>query len=250
VVDKENLVAHFHPFWSNGTAAIRANKPINRERCKYYWETLVKDRLFGTSMMFGVSTRSARLHCNSFVNLIGEDEFGWGLSHKGLIWHNSQWKAYTKPFRENRSTLIGCMYDGLEGTLTFYKDGASLGVAFTGLNLVEDSLYPTISSTAAKTEFKITFAMREFCNLQERCRFTIRKQVTTEQLSQLNLPTRIVSFLKMEEDELKEFRRFPEHEEQPEPEKKELIDQEMSCWPSISLTELGFQSKQIPMPDL
>ena len=60
------------------------------------------------------------------------------------------------------------MYDGLEGTLTFYKDGVCLGIAFTGLNLVKENLYPTISSTAAKTEFYLAFVRREFCNLQER----------------------------------------------------------------------------------
>lgn len=34
-------------------------------------------------MMFGIGTRKARLHVNSFTNLLGEDENGWGLSHKG-----------------------------------------------------------------------------------------------------------------------------------------------------------------------
>lgn len=36
-------------------------------------------------MMFGIGTRKARLHVNSFTNLLGEDENGWGLSHKGKL---------------------------------------------------------------------------------------------------------------------------------------------------------------------
>ena len=75
---------------------------------------------------------------------------------------------YTRPFRENKTVRIGCLYDGFDGTLTFFKDRVSLGVAFTGLNYIKECLYPTVSSTAAKTEFKIIFAQREFSNLQER----------------------------------------------------------------------------------
>lgn len=75
---------------------------------------------------------------------------------------------YTKPFRENKTTRIGCFYDGFKGTLTFFKDGVSLGVAFTGLDQVKESLYPTVSSTAAKTQFQLIFAEQEFHNLQER----------------------------------------------------------------------------------
>lgn len=38
---------------------------------------------FHFSMMFGIGNKKARLHVNSFTNLLGEDENGWGLSHKG-----------------------------------------------------------------------------------------------------------------------------------------------------------------------
>lgn len=153
-------------------------------------------------MMFGLTTRSAALQNGSFTNLIGEDEWGWGLSHKGLIWHNGKWKVYTKPFRENRSTVIGCLYNGVDGTLTFFKDGQSLGVAFTGLHLVSEPLYPTVSSTAAKTEFCFLLAQREFSNLQERCRQVIRSNIRSEQAIQsLELPDRLVRYVEFDEDE-------------------------------------------------
>lgn len=44
--------------------------------------------------------------------------------------------VYTKGFRENHPTQIGVLYDGIEGTLTYYKDGKCLGVAFRGLDKV------------------------------------------------------------------------------------------------------------------
>ena len=56
-----------------------------------------------------------------------------------------------QPFRENIATTIGLYFDGVAGTLTYYKDGACLGVAFTGLQDVTEPLYPIVCSTAAKT---------------------------------------------------------------------------------------------------
>merc|ERR1719350_1160971 len=91
-------------------------------------------RIFGTSMMFGIGTRKARLHVDAFVNMLGEDEHSWGLSHKGLLWHGGRNKQYIKPFRENIATSIGLFFDGVSGTLTYYKDGQCLGTAFTSLN--------------------------------------------------------------------------------------------------------------------
>lgn len=38
------------------------------------------------SMMFGIGTKNVRLHINVFKNLLGEDEHGWGLSHKGYYY--------------------------------------------------------------------------------------------------------------------------------------------------------------------
>ena len=40
--------------------------------------------------MFGIGTAKARLHVDAFVNMLGEDEQNWGLSHKGLVWHKGQ----------------------------------------------------------------------------------------------------------------------------------------------------------------
>ncbi len=118
--------------------------------------------------MFGIATKQARLHANSFINMLGEDEHGWGLSHKGLIWHNGHWKYFTKPFRENVATTIGLLFDAGQGTLSYFRDGIPLGIAFTGLNMIQEDLFPMICSTAAKTEMTVCNQRREFYNLQER----------------------------------------------------------------------------------
>ena len=45
-------IAHFHPNWSNGTAGVRGTRVLNGGR--FYWEINVSQRIFGTSMMFGI----------------------------------------------------------------------------------------------------------------------------------------------------------------------------------------------------
>ncbi|CAG9825522.1 unnamed protein product [Phaedon cochleariae] len=113
-------VAHFHPNWSSGTAGVRGDRVLNNGR--FFWELHLSRRIFGTSMMFGIGTKKARLHADSFTNLLGKDNHGWGLSHKGLLWHGGKWTHYTKPFRENVPTTIGLLFDGIAGTVSYYKD--------------------------------------------------------------------------------------------------------------------------------
>ncbi|XP_033118654.1 SPRY domain-containing SOCS box protein 3-like [Anneissia japonica] len=185
----------FHPNWSNGTAGVRGTKALNGGH--YYWEIQINNRVFGTSMMVGIGTKQARTHVDAFVNLLGENQFSWGLSHKGLTWHMGVSQIYTKPFPENQSTTIGVYFDGIQGTLSYYKDGIYLGVAFDGLDNVKEELYPMMSSTAAKTIMTLTSAWREMSTLQERCRLVIMKslQGSVKGVEELNLPRSLKAYL-------------------------------------------------------
>lgn len=146
--------------------------------------------------MFGIGTKGCRLHAESFVNMIGENEHGWGLSHKGLLWHNGHWIQYTKPFQENTATTVGLLFDAKNGTLTYYHDGRCLGVAFTGLNYVKQKLYPVICSTAAKTEMTVANQRRDFISLQDRCREVIVRCIRYDTaLSELHLPVMLQKFI-------------------------------------------------------
>ena len=112
------------------------------------------------------------------------------------MWHNGQKRDFVKPFRENIATTIGLFFNGVAGTLTYYKDGQCLGTAFTSLNEVTDPLYPIVCSTAAKTEMSLGQLKRDFQSLQDRCRATILKHLTDEeQIDKLNLPLRIKTFI-------------------------------------------------------
>lgn len=91
----------------------------------------------------------------------------------------------------------------MAGTLTYYKDGQNLGVAFRDLHRCTEPLYPFVCSTAAKTEMTLNKQRREFVNLQDRCRDIIVKRVkTVELLENLHLPQRISDYLAeaLEED--------------------------------------------------
>ncbi|ELU18874.1 hypothetical protein CAPTEDRAFT_133111 [Capitella teleta] len=188
--------ALFHPNWSNGTAGVRGTRSLNRHGA-HYWEIHVQRRLFGTSMMFGIATKKARLHVDAFVNLLGEDEHSWGLSHKGMLWHGGRCRPYTRPFRENESTVVGVLYDAIQGTLTFYRDGVCLGIAFSGLHRVLGGLYPAVCSTAAKTEMTLGVTIRAFDSLEDRCRSAIARLLQqNDAIEKLPLPNRVKTDLR------------------------------------------------------
>ena len=93
------------------------------------------------------------------------------------------------------ATTIGVYFDGHAGTLTFFKDGKSLGVAFTGLK-DKRPLYPIVCSTAAKTEMALGVMRREFLSLQDRCRSVIMGRLSTEeQIDMLCLPKKLKIFI-------------------------------------------------------
>lgn len=143
-------------------------------------------------MMFGIATRKARLHVDAFVNLLGEDEHSWGLSHKGVLWHAGRCRQFCRPFRENESTVLGLLFDGVQGTLAFYRDGQCLGVAFAGLDRCTEPLFPAVCSTAAKTEMTLGVTLRIFDSLEDRCRSVIARLLTEDNaVERLPLPKKV-----------------------------------------------------------
>ena len=75
----ERKTVLFHPDWSSGIAGVRGSKAINQG--KHYWEIHINDQVFGTSIMFGIGTKKAKLYSESYVDLIGDNIQSWGLSH-------------------------------------------------------------------------------------------------------------------------------------------------------------------------
>ncbi|XP_077317654.1 SPRY domain-containing SOCS box protein 3-like [Lithobates pipiens] len=173
---------------SSGTAGVRGDTGFLQG--EHYWEVEFLEPPSGLSVMVGVGTGRAALHAGSFqyVNLLGKDSESWGLSYKGTVWHDGISKQYTEPFYEE-GTVIGVHLNMEEGTLTFYRDRQSLGVAFTGLHKVQHSLYPMVSSTSPETEIALGLRCCSLPTLEERCLRTLARNLTqTDLVDQLPLP--------------------------------------------------------------
>ncbi|XP_017565052.1 SPRY domain-containing SOCS box protein 3 isoform X2 [Pygocentrus nattereri] len=102
----------------------------------------------------------------------GMDAESWGLSYKGFLWHNGQSRKYTEPFYD-QNTVIGVLLDRTTGTLTFYRNGENLGLAFSNLDQVSNALFPMVSSTAPETELQLGLRTFRLSSLQEHCIHTI-----------------------------------------------------------------------------
>lgn len=178
---------------STGTAGVRGTKAFSHGQ--HYWEVKLSS-VFGTSMMIGVGTKEALLQTADFefVDLIGRDDQSWGLSYKGKVWHNGQYRSYCEPFYD--STVIGVLLDMDAGTLSYFKNGRSLGLAFTGLCNKASELYPIISSTSTLSEIELCDSTCRYVSLQDQCRMTITKLVGKDQIDYLPLPRGICQSLK------------------------------------------------------
>lgn len=122
--------------------------------------------------MVGIGTQNTALESCQFEPLVGSDAQSFGLSHKGYVYHNGQQRQYCPPFAENQPVTVGVLFNGYAGTLSFYKDGVYLGVAFHNVK-VDRELYPMISSTAAKTAMRLQNMRRAYQSLKDQCRDVI-----------------------------------------------------------------------------
>ena len=73
--------------------------------------------------------------------------------------------------------MITCVLDLYLGTLSFFRNGQSLGVAFSGLDLAGEPLYPIVSSTASESELGLGKRGCRFLSLQEKCFQAIKRQL-------------------------------------------------------------------------
>ncbi|KAG8564643.1 hypothetical protein GDO81_016537 [Engystomops pustulosus] len=188
--DRKEVYFHTDPILEScGTAGVRADTGFLQG--EHYWEIEFLEPPSGFSVMVGVGTIRAPLCAGSFqyLNLLGQDGDSWGLSYKGHIWHAGTSRQYTEPFYEE-GTLIGVHLNMEEGTLTFYKDRQSLGLAFTGLHKVQLPLYPMVSSTSPDTELALGLRCCTLPTLEERCLSTLARNLSQkDSADQLPLPT-------------------------------------------------------------
>lgn len=96
-------------------------------------------QLFNNLPMLGVGQSNAGL-----TSFPGSDANGWGyFANDGNKYNNNASSAYGAAWTPV-GTVIGVVVDFTAGTLTFYKDGVSQGIAFTGMG--GRTLFPMVGS--------------------------------------------------------------------------------------------------------
>jgi hypothetical protein len=128
-----NLVA---AFTASSNVMVRATD--SRSSGKYYWEITVT----AAAVLVGIAKSGATLN-----NFLGQDANGWAYqpSTGNKITGNVS-SSYGATF--TTGDVIGVALDATAGTLTFYKNGVSQGVAFSGLS---GTFYPAVSGNTSGT---------------------------------------------------------------------------------------------------
>ena len=108
----------------------------------------------------------------------------WMLgNYGGLIKHNRGHHKpnYSEPFPEQpkTETEIGVLLNINLRTLTYYKDGVSLGVACRKINHEHYDLFPGVLGRHG-TRMTLGRRLRSFNDLQDRCRATIMREIYNE----------------------------------------------------------------------
>lgn len=195
----------FHPQCPDGnfacfeTFAAMGDRPL-RKNALTYWEVEISSQTLrnATSLMVGVGTKQAKKRSVGYLNLIGIDQHSWGLSNKGQLWHNNQSNVHCKPMgsEEPSKVVIGLLYDGFIGQLSFYVNGTRTGssAAFKGL-AQNEQLYPMISSTASNSNFKMGPVHESMPTLQDLCRETIITSLKPSSWNHQLLPKSVIDFL-------------------------------------------------------
>ncbi|RUS72422.1 hypothetical protein EGW08_019815 [Elysia chlorotica] len=172
VLDNGRIVV-FHKDYSCGTAAICGQQLMDRHQ--HFWEIKMTTPVYGTDMMIGVGTPAVDLngHHNEFSSMLGIDGDSWGFSYDGRLQHNNRKTDYCG--RYGQGAIIGVHLDMWHGTLAFFKNRRSLGVAYKGLR--GKSLYPMACSTAARSAMKVISSCSFASSLQFLCCRQLRKLV-------------------------------------------------------------------------
>lgn len=70
--------------------------------------------------MFGLCTKDQKLHSNDYCNLIGLDQHGWSLSHKGTLYHKGEKSQFSALFPQNQPVTVSLLFDTMRGQLSYF----------------------------------------------------------------------------------------------------------------------------------
>lgn len=174
------------------TEAVRGDTPLKRKAFTYWEVSILNDNLNGTSIQIGLGNKNANTKAFGYLNLLGSDSNSYGLSHDGRTWHGNQTNQFCSTWNESQ-VKIGCLFNGFTGKLSFFKNGAPLGVAFENIDMTND-LFPMVSSTAVQSAFRFECVYESFPSLMDMCRKAVLKNHI--ELSKEAVPMSVLNFLR------------------------------------------------------
>ncbi|KAL6782095.1 hypothetical protein ACKKBF_B10635 [Auxenochlorella protothecoides x Auxenochlorella symbiontica] len=136
-------------------AAIRSNYPVSKSLPFYYWEAQIVDK--GRDGFIGVGMSAADV---KLERLPGWEPRSYGYhGDDGNIFNG---RGYGQKYGPTFTTgdVIGVLFDRVERTISFTKNGRDLGVAFQ--HVMEPVLYPTIGFRTPDEEVVANFGGQPF----------------------------------------------------------------------------------------
>nr|XP_031833860.1 SPRY domain-containing SOCS box protein 3-like isoform X4 [Nomia melanderi]XP_031833861.1 SPRY domain-containing SOCS box protein 3-like isoform X4 [Nomia melanderi] len=117
--------------------------------------------------MIGVGTDKVDMNSrkNDFCSFLGLDQESFGFSYRGYIQYDGKKRKYGCCF--DQDSLVGVHLNTWNGTLEFFHNRKSLGIAFTGLK--DTMLYPMVCSTAAQSKMRLSHCSSTPVSLQMEC---------------------------------------------------------------------------------
>ncbi|XP_031833858.1 SPRY domain-containing SOCS box protein 3 isoform X2 [Nomia melanderi] len=159
---EQNLSVQFHGIFSNGTSAVRGTKLLEKGR-HHYWELKILTPTYGTDIMIGVGTDKVDMNSrkNDFCSFLGLDQESFGFSYRGYIQYDGKKRKYGCCF--DQDSLVGVHLNTWNGTLEFFHNRKSLGIAFTGLK--DTMLYPMMECLTALKSSQREYLLKMFPGL-------------------------------------------------------------------------------------
>jgi hypothetical protein len=119
---------------------------------KWYWEiTTTASSLTATSAMYGITNGASS---SDFPEYPGFNANGWAYhGNNGSKYNNATATSYGATYGVN--DVIGVAFDADAGSLTFYKNNVSQGVAFSGLPA--NTYFPAVGDGSAGNTFTAAF---------------------------------------------------------------------------------------------
>ncbi|XP_054734691.1 SPRY domain-containing SOCS box protein 3-like [Anastrepha obliqua] len=152
-VSGNDVIFRYH--YNSGTVVVRSERELEVGMV-HFWEMRILTPLEGSDVIFGIGTD--KINLNQFprghVSPLGLNAESWGLSFYGGKQHNGLRAAYSPMF--SQGCVVGICLDRSRGTLEFYLNRRSLGVAYRNIPCdPQVKLYAMVSSTSARSAIRL-----------------------------------------------------------------------------------------------